>query len=137
MLRVFKLAKFWHSFNQLIGIFFFTASKIGYLSIIVGLCLATYAILCREVFAYKLSFDSQNRPLVDDYDFTKARFREGHAPDFNFDTFLNSCISVFIYTTTQGWSGIYYNVARFPNIHPLLPFALFYSLYIVCKMILY
>ena len=137
LLRVFKLAKILRSFNELIGIFFFTASKIGYLSIIVGLCIVTYAVLCMEIFAYKLSFDNENRPLIDDYDFNKAQFKQGHSPDFNFDTFLNSLISVFIYTTTQGWSGIYYNVARFHNIHPLLPFSFFYSLYIVCKMILY
>jgi hypothetical protein len=137
LLRVFKLAKIWRSFNELIGIFFYTASKIVYLSIIVGLCLVTYAILGKEIFAYKLSFDHENRPVVNDFDFSVARFQEGHSPDFNFDSFLNSFISVFIYITTQGWSGIYYNVARATEIHPIIPLLFFYSLYIVCKMILY
>lgn len=63
LLRVFKLAKIWKSFHDLLNIFFFTATKIGYLTVILFLCLVTYAILGKEIFAYKLSFDYEGMPL--------------------------------------------------------------------------
>jgi hypothetical protein len=108
LLRVFKLARIWKSFHDLLNIFFFTLTKIGYLSVIVCLCLVTYAILGKEIFAYKLSFTPDGRPLEKDFDFENARFKEGFSPDFNFDTFLNSFFSVFLTITVTGWSDVYY-----------------------------
>lgn len=137
LLRVFKLAKIWRSFHELLNIFFFTLSKIAFLSMIVLLTIVAYAILAKEIYSYKLSFDVNENPIQNDYNFEKGMMMKGHSPDYNFDTFIDSFISVFIVLSAQGWSSIYYNVFRAEVIHPVVTILFFYSLYIFARMVLY
>ena len=52
LLRVFKLAKVWKSFNYLLVTIYNTLRKIGYFSVILFLFLMSYAIVGKEFFAY-------------------------------------------------------------------------------------
>ena len=56
-----------------------------------------FAIIGKEIYAYKLSFDFNDSPLADDYDFEKGKFKRGYPPDFNFDTFFNSFTTAFLF----------------------------------------
>ena len=84
-----------------------------------------------------MSFDEDNKVLTDDYDFATGKQIEGYPPDFNFNTFLTSFYAVFMHIAVDGWSEIYFNAARSPNINPILAGFFFYSLYIFGKMVLY
>jgi hypothetical protein len=67
---MFKLAKFWNSFNELLNLLFETTKKIFYLTCIMILFWLTYAILGKELFAFKMSFVDRDYPVIDDFDFT-------------------------------------------------------------------
>jgi hypothetical protein len=96
-----------------------------------------YALFGKEMYAYKVSFDNNNVNVPNDYDFETGAYRQGYAPDFNFDTFLNSFTTVFISVAVEGWSDIQYTFQRAHAVSPLLTLVFFYSLFIVSRMVLY
>ena len=137
LLRVFKLAKVWKSFNYLIQTITNTFKKLTYFTVLVGLFWFIYAIIGKEIFAFKMSFTADLIPIPKDYDFTKGRFNQGYTPDFNFDTFLNSFITVFSCIAGGSWSAVFYDAMRFPETNYILSLVFFYSLYIGGKNILF
>jgi hypothetical protein len=137
LLRMFKLAKFWTSFNQLINLLFELLGKIGFLTCILILFWLSFAILGKELFAFNFSFDEHDVPVVDDYDFENHVYLKGVPPDFNFDNFLQSLSSVFVYFTNDGWSGILHNALRMPGVSPLISLCFFFALYIVGNLVTY
>lgn len=70
LLRMFKLAKSWKSFNETLNLLFETFKKVSYLICLLILFWMTYAILGKELFAFKMSFVDNDYPVVDDFDFT-------------------------------------------------------------------
>lgn len=137
LLRMFKLAKFWKSFNELLNLLFLTLNRIGSLTIILVLFWCTYAILGKELFAYKMSFIDDDFPVQNDFDFATARFKEGQPPPFNFNTFGESFNSVFLYFAVDGWTSILTNILRMPGINSVFAILMFMSLYIFGNMVIY
>lgn len=137
LLRMFKLAKFWKSFGELLNLLFLTLNRIGYLTIIMVLFLCTYAILGKELFAYKLSFVDSDYPIQDDFDFSHARWREGAPPPFNFDSFGQSFNSVFLFFAVDGWSGVLHNALRMPGVNSFIAIGFFFTLFIFGNMVIY
>jgi hypothetical protein len=137
LLRVFKLAKVWKSFSYLISTISNTIKKLSYFLVLVWLFWFTYAIIGKEFFAFKSSFTNDLTPLKQDYDFTTGHFKEGYAPDFNFNTFLDSSITVFTCIAGGSWSTIFYDTMRSPDTSPYLTVPFFYTLYIGGKNILF
>ena len=108
LMRVFKLAKVWKELNDLLTTMGIVLVKISYLTVILLLFLMTYSILGKEFFAFKMAFDYDDRPVENFFDFETGKYvKEGYWPDFNFNTFMESIITVFIFLAVDGWSGVY------------------------------
>ena len=59
----------------------------------------TFTLLGLEWFAFKVKFNAN-----DEVDLSE----NGHYPDFNFNTFLQSFLTVFTVLTSDGWHDIYF-----------------------------
>lgn len=138
LLRVFKLAKVWKELNDLLITMGVVIKKLVYLLIILLCFLMTFSILGKEFFAFKMAFDEEDKPIENFFDFdTGKTTKKGVYPDFNFNTFMESVITVFSFLTTSGWSAVYYSMARMPGINKFLSFSYCYSLMIGGKMMLF
>lgn len=133
---MFKLAKTWKSFNELLNLLFLTLQKVMYLTGILLLFWITFAILGKELFSYRMAFDPNNKPVRNAYDFATGTYQQGNAPDFNFDSILQSFISVFVFFTSDGWSSILQDALRMPGIVNFIAIVFFFTLYIVGNMVI-
>ena len=92
-----------------------------------------------ELFAATLSFDDDNKPIIDDYDNGLENMR-GNIPDSTFNTFVDAVIAVFIILANDGWSNIYLDHARVfraKGQSSAVPTAFFLTLIIVGQHILF
>lgn len=105
MLRVFKIAKIWTTFRQLLQTMWKTLGHIAMFSIVLFLFVYIYSILGMEIFAEKAKFNSKN----------EVDLGSGTSMDTNFDSFLWSFSTVFILITEDGWSNIFLNYYRAIN----------------------
>ena len=92
ILRIFKIAKLWESFNVLLDTLRQTLINISPFARLMLIILFIYTMLGLELFAKKAKFDSSN--TVD--------IVNGVSPMFNFDNFLNSMLTVYIVLTNDG-----------------------------------
>ncbi len=92
ILRIFKIAKLWETFNVLLDTLRQTLINISPFARLMLIVLFIYTMLGLELFANKAKFDSSNR--VD--------MMNGVPPMFNFDNFLNSMLTVYIVLTNDG-----------------------------------
>lgn len=137
LLRLFKLAKTWKDFNELLNLLFLTLQKVAYLTCILLLFWVTFAILGKELFHHRLAFDATKRPIKNAFDFLTGKYRgRSIPPDFNFDGILESCTSVFLFFTSDGWSTILADALRMPGISNILVIFFFFALYIGGNMII-
>jgi len=129
LLRVFKLAKSWETFNFFLKTIANTLVKISSFTILLVLFCFMYAMVGLELFANKLRFDRDNKP-VEYYDplgpNTSKHFSR---PDSNFDTFLNALLSVFIVIANDGWTVVYFDHYR--TVGPVTSTIFFISLVIL------
>ena len=66
LLRVFKLARSWTSFRELLSKIIITLKDIRNFSVLLFLFIFVYTLLGMELFAYRLAFDDDNMPLNHD-----------------------------------------------------------------------
>ena len=59
---------------------YYTVAKTGYFLFIVLLFLFIYAIIGKEIYAFKLSF-ADDLPKINDFDFDTVIFKQGYPPD--------------------------------------------------------
>ena len=64
LLRIFKLAKSWKSFNDILKTMFAAFKNIGVFSLLLVLFILMFSVLGLELFANKVLFDIDNRPVV-------------------------------------------------------------------------
>jgi hypothetical protein len=91
MLRIFKLAKSWKEFHNLLITIGNTLKDISNFSVLLLIFMLIYTLLGMELFAYNV-----HEPNTDN-----------EYPDSNFNTFLDGFISVFIVLANDGWSTIF------------------------------
>ena len=117
ILRLFKLVRVWKNLHRLLGIIGKTLKKIFYLALIVVLFLFVFALLGHKLFAFRIGFDSENKPVPNYFDSATGKTKiGGYSPDFNFDSYTQSLIAVFIFIAFDGWTGVFYNAMRSPDI---------------------
>ena len=139
LLRVFKLAKIWPEFAYILVTVSNTIKKISAFLVLFLIFIFSFSILGMELFAAKLSFDSNDKPVLDDYDNGIKNMR-GSMPDSTFNTFQEAIFSVFIVLANDGWSTIYFNHARVEREKEntiILPLIYFISLIIIGQNILF
>lgn len=102
-LRLFKLGRYWKSFEVLLENLRETLIDIKSFTCLLVIVLYSYTMLGLEFFSYRASFNSSTNEID---------FEHGHSPHYNFDTILDSFSTVFTILTNDGQSLIYYNYYR-------------------------
>ena len=102
LLRIFKLAKSWKRFHDLLRKMGETLKDVSIFSILLYLFVFTYTLIGMELFAFKAKYDEKGN----------LNLETGTTPQANFDTFLSASTTVFILLTGDNWSGIFYNYYR-------------------------
>lgn len=102
LLRIFKLARTWTKLKNLLKTILQTLKDVSTFSILLLVFLSIYTLMGMELFAFQLKFNDTHEydPIA------------GVAPRKNFDTFLNSFVSIFIILTNDGWAQIFYDCYR-------------------------
>ena len=101
LLRVFKLARSWKSFQDMLIKIGHTLKDISNFSVLLFLFMFTYTLLGMELYAYNVKFNENNE--VD---------AGGHSPRANFDTFLEAFTTIFIVLIGEDWNTVMYDHIR-------------------------
>eukprot|EP00347_Sterkiella_histriomuscorum_P005312 403357086 len=102
LLRVFKLAKSWDKFQELLKTVANSLKDISSFSILLFLFMFTYVLLGLEIFAHQVKFDEAGNLDI----------HNGTSPRINFDDFFNAFITIFIVLTGENWDAIMYDFTR-------------------------
>ena len=124
VLRVFKLARSWKSFRELLHTIFLTVKEITTFSILLLICMLIFTLLGMELFGHKVFFDEFDR--VVDSDIDAAASEELLPPRPNFDTFYMSLTSIFIVFIGEDWQSIMHMHYRVQGGVPLIFFIVTY-----------
>ena len=103
LLRIFKLARSWTSFQQLLITIGNTIKDISNFTILLLLFILIFALLGMELFAFNIKYNEE-KDLVDTH--------HGVSPRNNFDSFVNSIITIFIVLIGEDWNNIMYMYYR-------------------------
>jgi len=101
LLRVFKLAKNWPDFQDLIATMTKTLADISYFGILMFLFIFIFSLLGMEFFAHKVKLDEDNQPD-----------RHGDSPRENFDDFFHAFVTIFVILVGDDWQFVYYHSSR-------------------------
>lgn len=63
LLRVFKLARSWKSFRELLGKMFLTLIDVRTFSVLLGIFIFIFMLLGMELFGHKIKFNRNNEPI--------------------------------------------------------------------------
>lgn len=124
LLRVFKLARSWKSFRELLHTIFLTVKEITTFSILLLICMLIFTLLGMELFGHRVFFDEFDR--VVDLDTDAAVSVELLPPRPNFDTFYMSLTSIFIVFIGEDWQSIMHMHYRVQGGVPLIFFIVTY-----------
>jgi len=109
--RILKLAKSWPSFNYFLITIGSTITKMSSFAVILFLFIFIFAIMGMEFFAQKLRFDFDSNPIEQFKEYPNTSTKAS-VPASNFDTFVNSMVTVFIVLANDGWTPIYWDYYR-------------------------
>ena len=102
LLRIFKLAKSWKKFQDLLKTIIISLVDISAFSILLFLFMFTYNLLGMEFFAYRVAYN----------DADQLDLENGEFPRTNFNTFLEGITTIFITLTGDSWNLIMYRHIR-------------------------
>ena len=125
LLRVFKLARSWTSFRDLLSKMIVTIKDIRNFAVLMFLFMFIYTLLGMEMYAYKIRFT--------DDDFSAAAEDGPVFPRANFNNFLYGIITIFIVFIGEDWNSSMYDVYRATGGGAYL---FFISLFIIGNLIL-
>jgi hypothetical protein len=132
MFRLFHLTAYWNQLNFIVAILRKTFQKNVYFLLLLYLFIFAYTILGMDLYAYKVAFDDNNEPIEDA--FSDIDNPLGQSPQWNFDTFLQANISVFVMLANDGWSVIFFDCYR--TVGPITSVLYFLSCMILGQYIL-
>jgi len=101
LLRVFKLARSWSNFRELLRRIMVTLKDISYFSVLLFLFMFTYTLLGMELFSFKVYFDEEG--MVSE---------NGTPPRENFNSFLEGLTTIFIVLIGEDWPSVMYDHIR-------------------------
>lgn len=105
LLRVFKLARSWTSFRNLLAKIFETVKDISNFTVLLALFMFIMTLLGMELFAYDVNFN-------DDDDIVPIGTPGSHPPRENFNTFYIGLITIFVVFIGEDWNTVMYNHER-------------------------
>ena len=104
LLRVFKLARSWTSFRELLAKMIVTLKDIRNFSVLLLLFMFIYTLLGMELYAYRVIFTNEDKEEV--------TTKEGVYPRANFNTFLSGFTTIFIVFIGEDWNASMYDHVR-------------------------
>ena len=130
LLRVFKLARSWKSFRDLLQTILLTLKQITTFSILLLICMFIFTLLGMELFGHKIKFD-KNDDIIDPNDL--EAWSQGVAPRPNFDNLYEAFTSIFIVFIGEDWQIVMHSHYRIEGNVSLLFFPI---LFIMMNLIL-
>ena len=124
LFRLIKLVKSWKRFQDLVSTIVRSIRDVSNFSVLLFLFIFIYTLLGRELFAYNVKFDEENKISRED---------DAKSPRENFDTFPNAIITIFIVLTGEQWNQIWYDSYQYQK---YISIAFFLSLIMIGQMIL-
>ena len=108
LLRVFKLARSWTSFRDLLQKMVITLKDINFFGLLLILFMIIFTLLGMELFAYKVKFDLDGKPILDG----DVMNTEGEYPRTSFNTFGLGFTTIFIVFIGEDWNSVMYDHHR-------------------------
>lgn len=105
LLRVFKLARSWTSFRELLAKMIITLKDIRNFSVLMLLFMFIYTLLGMELYAYKVIYNNEDKDEV-------VSKPPGEYPRGNFNTFLSGFTTIFIVFIGEDWNSSMYDHVR-------------------------
>lgn len=125
VLRLFKLARYWRSFKILLETLWMTITNIYTFTSLLVLVIFMYALIGIEFFANQARINRTDDSI--DY-------RTGQTPKFNFDSFLDSIVTMFVIFTNDEQTKIFYDYYR--AVDPLVSSIFWISFVVIAQKIL-
>lgn len=128
LLRVFKLARSWTSFRDLLAKMIVTFKDIQYFAMLLILFMFIFTLLGMELFAFKVNYNNSDKERpVDEF------YKEGFYPRASFNDFPTGFTTIFIVFIGEDWNSVMYDHARSQG-HYVIPIFIF--IFIVGNLIL-
>ena len=129
LLRVFKLARSWTSFRELLSKIILTVKEITTFSILLIICMFIFMLLGMEIFGHKVAFDPNGEVIKDPTDLSIDRI----TPRPNFNNLYMAFTSIFIVFIGEDWQLVMHSHYR---VEGLISIAFFTVMYIFLNLIL-
>ena len=112
LIRVFKLARTWRSFNYFLTTIGNTMTKISAFIVLLALFLFMFTIVGMEMFSNTLRFNYNNDPIPYFSNSSNETSLIYSYPAYNFDNISDASMTVFVGLANDGWTTLYFNHAR-------------------------
>jgi hypothetical protein len=106
LLRVFKLARSWTSFRDILEKMLVTAREIRTFAILLLIFILVFALLGMELYGHRVRFNDASKSFVVQKD------EVGVSPRINFNDLLNAIVSIFIIFIGEDWNSVMYDHVR-------------------------
>ena len=106
LLRVFKLARSWTSFRDILEKMLVTAREIRTFAILLLIFILVFALLGMELYGHRVRFNDTSKSFVVQKDDV------GVSPRINFNDLLNAIVSIFIIFIGEDWNSVMYDHVR-------------------------
>ena len=122
LLRVFKLARSWTSFRDLLAKMIITLKDIQYFACLMILFMFIFTLLGLELFAYKIRYNNEDKeePVNDD------TVTDVYYPRASFNNFGLGFTTIFIVFIGEDWNSVMYDHHRSQGIICVLIFVLIF-----------
>lgn len=110
LLRVFKLARSWTSFRDLLAKMIDTAFDINYFALLMFIFMFIFTLLGMELFAYKIKFVDADKTTASKP--TDKNWAKAIPPRTNFNDFFQGFTTIFIVFIGEDWNSVMYDHVR-------------------------
>jgi hypothetical protein len=118
LLRIFKLAKKWESFRNLLSAIVATLKQMGNFLFLLAVMIFVFTLMGQEFFAAKFNFDDQGRRLYGDdllipeCERSPINGVRACTPRHHFDTFQWGFVCIFQILSGENWNEVMYDGMR-------------------------
>ena len=122
LLRVFKLARSWIRFRELLQQILFTVKEITYFLVLLLICMFIFSLLGMELYSQRIRFNQDG--FIPDGDTDPDELLISPRP--NFDSFYMAFTSIFIVFIGEDWQTLMHSHYRIEGVSALLFFPFLY-----------
>lgn len=109
LLRVFKLARSWTSFRELLAKMIITLKDIQFFAALLILFMFIFTLLGMELFAFRVKYSSEtDKPIID----PETSDEDGYYPRLSFNDFRLGITTIFIVFIGEDWNSVMYDHTR-------------------------